>query len=210
VVGGRDDATRVQCVLTAFDDALHVITDDGRVAAFDGRQWVERVAGNPKMEFRFPQAAFDGTRIVVWGSNKKTGGLKNEAWFFDGTSWTKGKKQPEVPAGRMARLAMHNGQLMRLTDTSLSMLEGDAFRVVSTWKTPLSDRRYDALVSAGAALQFIQWTDDAVWALPLSGEPQKIDGVVLDRTKTWFVWQEQGAWRVCDEKEADDVLVVDE
>lgn len=206
----RDDATRVQCVLTAFDGALHVVMDDGRVAAFDGRQWVERVAGNPKMELRFPQAAFDGARIVVWGSEKKTGGLKNEAWFFNGTSWTKGKKQPEVPAGRMARLAMHNGQLMRLTDTSLSVLEGELFRVVSTWTTPLSERRYDALVSAGAALQFIQWTNDAVYALPIAGEPQKLEGVALDRSTTWFVWQEEGAWRVCDQKDADGVLVVDD
>jgi hypothetical protein len=203
-----DSTTRAQCVMVAFG-SIHAVMDDGRVAMFDGTQWVERTPSNEKMELHFPAACFDGHRIVLWGSGKKSGKCKNEAWFFDGSTWKKSKKQPEVPECSDVLLAVHHGQVMRLTDTSLSVLEGDLFRVLSTWTTPLVQRKQDALVSAGDALQLLQWSDGIVWSVPLDGVPVKTDTIDLERARSWWVWREHGDWRVCDEKDAGAVYVVD-
>jgi hypothetical protein len=138
---------RAQAVVRAFGQKPHAIMADGSVLVLEGTTW--RTLAGPSTvakDLFFPLAAFDEKQnaIVVWGSNKKSGGRKNDTFVFDGTTWKKPKKKSGAPvdAGDAFDLCFDKarGQVVRVGVTELACFDGETW-TSSTLSLALGDWR---------------------------------------------------------------------
>ncbi|MBA3539257.1 MAG: hypothetical protein H0T79_06485 [Deltaproteobacteria bacterium] len=99
--------SRAQAFVTAWEGVLHAVMDDGGLMSLEPRstprlaKWKLRTgASSTWKQVRFPLVAFDAKRgvLVAWGSQKKSGGRKNETFVYDRGVWSKATKAKTKPA----------------------------------------------------------------------------------------------------------------
>jgi hypothetical protein len=138
--------------LVATPDGLVAISNKGAVFRFDGKAWklVSKASAVFKERSEF-LAAWDGTRLVVWGGEVKNR-KANDTIVWDGKGWTAVKKSSPMPlfknkqADFLEYTVVHDaalGRLVRFGFTEVATLEGEVWTPTKPKGYSVGPRRWE-------------------------------------------------------------------